>query len=155
MLHRCSRRHALLQLIRGSASTTALVAAASGCGSILYPERIGQRGGPIDWKVAALDTAGLLLFFVPGVIAFAVDFYNGTIFLPRGHYSGYRPGARPKLETVEIPRGSLNRAGIEQIVSRHLGQPVELDSRRCHAEPLENLERFWPRAQKLKEGARA
>ncbi len=53
-----------------------------GCGTILYPERKGQTGGRIDTGVAVLDGIGLLLFVVPGVIAFAVDFYNGTIYLP-------------------------------------------------------------------------
>lgn len=52
------------------------------CGTILYPERVGQTRGALDYKVVALDTIGLLLFVVPGAIAFAVDFYNGTIFLP-------------------------------------------------------------------------
>ena len=32
-----------------------------------------------------LDAVGLLFFFVPGVIAFAVDFSNGTIYLPDGY----------------------------------------------------------------------
>lgn len=51
----------------------------------MYPERRHQpRSHQIDWKVAALDGLGLLLFFVPGVIAFVVDFYTGAIYLPAG-----------------------------------------------------------------------
>ena len=54
-----------------------------GCGTILHGERIGQpHSRDIDWGVAALNGLGLVLFFVPGVIAFAVDFYTGAIFLP-------------------------------------------------------------------------
>ncbi len=51
------------------------------CGYIMYPERRGQRGGKIDAGVAVLDGIGLLLFIIPGVIAFAVDFASGAIYL--------------------------------------------------------------------------
>jgi hypothetical protein len=57
--------------------------ASGGCGSILHPERCGQPHGPhLDWKIVALDGLGLLLFFVPGVVAFVVDFCTGAIYLP-------------------------------------------------------------------------
>ena len=46
-----------------------------GCGTILYPERKGQNSGRIDTGVVLLDGIGLLLFVIPGVIAFAFDFY--------------------------------------------------------------------------------
>jgi len=56
---------------------------AVGCGTLLHSERCGRpHGGRIDWKVAALDGLGLILFFVPGVIAFVVDFSTGAIYLP-------------------------------------------------------------------------
>ncbi|AEY01578.1 hypothetical protein GU3_09110 [Oceanimonas sp. GK1] len=54
------------------------------CGTIFYPERKGQKSGRIDPVVAIADGVGLLFFLVPGVIAFAVDFSNGTIYLPGG-----------------------------------------------------------------------
>jgi len=57
-------------------------AALSGCGTILYPERRGQTGGRIDVGVAVLDGVGLLLFLVPGLVAFAIDFSTGAIYLP-------------------------------------------------------------------------
>ncbi|MDH3808256.1 MAG: hypothetical protein OES29_06465, partial [Desulfuromonadales bacterium] len=62
------------------ASTLVLQLAA--CGTILYPERKGQVSGKIDVGVAVLDGIGLLFFIIPGVIAYAVDFSNGTIYLP-------------------------------------------------------------------------
>ena len=52
-----------------------------GCGTIMYPERKGQKKGQIDTSIAILDGLGLLLFIIPGVIAFAVDFNNGSIYL--------------------------------------------------------------------------
>ncbi|SHG04585.1 hypothetical protein SAMN04487965_3182 [Microbulbifer donghaiensis] len=54
------------------------------CGYFLYPERKGQAGGRIDPVVVILDGAALLFGILPGVVAFAVDFTNGTIYLPAG-----------------------------------------------------------------------
>ncbi|WP_063331914.1 hypothetical protein [Marinomonas sp. TW1] len=54
------------------------------CGTIIYPERRGQSHGAIDPGVAALNAVGLILFFVPGVVAFGVDFVTGSIYLPGG-----------------------------------------------------------------------
>jgi hypothetical protein len=57
------------------------------CGTILYPERRNQQAGRIDSDIVILDAIGLIFFFVPGVIAFAVDFATGAIYLPRGERS--------------------------------------------------------------------
>lgn len=54
------------------------------CGYFLYPERKGQAGGRVDPVVVILDGAGLLFGILPGIVAFAVDFTNGTIYLPAG-----------------------------------------------------------------------
>ena len=52
----------------------------------MHPERRGQpHSNQIDWRVAALGGFGLILFFVPGIVAFAVDFYTGAIYLPLAH----------------------------------------------------------------------
>ena len=56
----------------------------SGCGTILKPERKGQSAGNLDTSIVALNAIGFLFFLVPGVIVFAVDFNNGTIYLPGG-----------------------------------------------------------------------
>ena len=60
-----------------------------GCGTLMYPERRGQRGGSMDAGVAILDGIGLLFGIIPGVIAFAVDFSNGTIYLPDIRDNGF------------------------------------------------------------------
>lgn len=54
------------------------------CGYFLYPERKGQSGGRVDPVVVILDGAALLFGILPGIVAFAVDFTNGTIYLPAG-----------------------------------------------------------------------
>lgn len=59
-----------------------LIVQLAGCGTLLYPERKGQKGGKIDVGIAVLDGIGLLAYLVPGIIAYAIDFNNGTIYLP-------------------------------------------------------------------------
>src|SRR6476620_1992208 len=76
---------------------------ASGGGAFMYSERCGQpHSNQIDWKVVALDSLGLLLFFVPGVVAFVVDFYTGAIYLPVAEvYPGYAAyGQQPASPVV-------------------------------------------------------
>src|SRR4051812_2932639 len=89
---------------------------ASGCGTVLHPERRGQAAGDIDWAVFALDAVGLLFFFVPGVIAFAVDFNNGSIYLPAGGGKAQAAGkqaAQRNLVRVHMRRDQLTQSAIE------------------------------------------
>lgn len=53
---------------------------AAGCGTILYPERRGSSSGHVDVGVAVMDGFWCLLFIVPGVVAYIVDFSNGAIY---------------------------------------------------------------------------
>jgi hypothetical protein len=50
------------------------------CGTILYPERRGTHGGRVDVGVAVMDGFWCLVFIVPGVVAYIVDFSNGSIY---------------------------------------------------------------------------
>jgi len=52
------------------------------CGTILYPERRNQAATRIDVGVALLDGFWLLVGIIPGIIAYAVDFSTGAIYLP-------------------------------------------------------------------------
>jgi hypothetical protein len=116
----------------------------AGCGTLLYPERIGQSSGPLDWKVVALDTLGLLLFFVPGVIAFAVDFVNGTIYLPEGQYGRAVPTPQDgKLIAIDVPQDELSHARVEQIVSKHAKQDVKLVAGEYRTRKLTRINEFW------------
>lgn len=63
-------------------SLAALVLLAPACGTLLYPERHGQDRGDLDPTVLILDGLGLLLWVVPGLIAFIVDFATGAIYKP-------------------------------------------------------------------------
>ena len=50
------------------------------CGTILYPDRRGRRGGHIDSGVVIMDGLWCLVFLVPGVVGFIVDFSTGAIY---------------------------------------------------------------------------
>lgn len=55
----------------------------SACGAIFYPERNGNTT-KVDPKVAVFDGIGLIFFIIPGVVAYAVDFATGCIYLEKG-----------------------------------------------------------------------
>ena len=97
----------------------------TGCGTIFWPERRGQPAGPLDPKVVALDAIGLLLFFIPGVIAFAVDFSNGTIYLPPGEYASSRR-SKTRWTRVRTARQQPTLDEIEHLVQSHTGKAVRL-----------------------------
>jgi hypothetical protein len=55
------------------------------CGTLLYPERREMEArGRIDPIVILMDGGLLLVFVIPGVIAFAVDIATGAIYEPEG-----------------------------------------------------------------------
>jgi len=60
-----------------------LILVTTGCGAIFYPERSGNTH-KIDPKVAVSDGVGLLFFIIPGVVAYAIDFSTGCIYLSGG-----------------------------------------------------------------------
>lgn len=103
--------------------STVLVFQLSGCGTILYPERKGQKSGRIDIGVAVLDGIGLLFFLIPGIIAYAVDFNNGTIYLPGGLMSSVD---MKDMKQITFDPKNASMASIEQIVKNETGYDVKL-----------------------------
>lgn len=97
----------------------------SACGYILYPERRGQTGGRIDPGIAVLDGVALLLFVVPGVIAFAVDFSTGCIYLPGTEHAD-NPGS-PAVRTVYVDPVEINEKTIKEIIARETGITETID----------------------------
>lgn len=91
----------------GAVLSVILVIQIFGCGTLMYPERRGQTQGQVDPGVAVLDALGLLLFIIPGVVAFAVDFTTGAIYLP--------PGQKPKgLALEKVSRIQLDPAELQE-----------------------------------------
>ncbi len=114
-----------------------VLAQLAGCGTIFWPERKGQPPGHLDPKVVALDAAGLLLFFIPGVIAFAVDFSNGTIYLPpesQANTDSSTHGWTPVRTSSKSP----TPAEIELIVRQRTGKSIRLQPGRYRATQLES-----------------
>lgn len=100
------RRH-FFPYVFAQAALVVTVYSTTGCGTVLHPERRNRaHSGQIDWKIAAMNGLGLVLFFVPGVIAFAVDFYTGAIYLPAGHANSGRGSGEPQGDSVAAQTGS-------------------------------------------------
>jgi hypothetical protein len=96
----------------------------SACGYILHPERRGQTGGRIDVGIAVLDGIGLLFFLVPGIIAFAVDFSTGCIYLPGGYAAGSDAG---EIKVVHVNPAELNETTISRIILKETGLSTAID----------------------------
>ena len=97
----------------------------AGCGTLMYPERRGQRGGRLDVGVTVLDAVGLLFFIIPGVIAFCVDFSNGTIYLPE-HRIMTSLNIKD-FRQVKFDPNHTSIASIERIIKDETGREVKLD----------------------------
>lgn len=119
----------------------------SGCGSVFYPERVGQpRRGPIDWKVAAADGAGLFLFFVPGVIAFAIDYYNGTLFLPSHQPVSVIPESGMMI-SKKLP--NTQPETISVYLEQSTGRQADYFGRDTQEVALNSIDDFWPTLTRL------
>ena len=102
------------------------------CGTLIYPERRGQTSGRIDPGIAILDGVGVLLFVIPGVVAFAIDFTTGAIYLPS---SGKKKRAdsendrilNDQILIVHINPNKLTKQTIEAILNKHIGYSISLD----------------------------
>jgi hypothetical protein len=70
--------------------------------------------GEINWNT----------HFIPGVIAFAVDFSNGTIYLPRGRHASLTP---TELKSVS-PNGKLDKKALSELINVKVGQAINLNS---------------------------
>lgn len=119
-------RRALTGLVLG-VSITALV----GCGTVFHPERKGQMSGRIDPVVAIANGVGLLFFIVPGVIAYAVDFSNGTIYLPGTQNA--------EVDTLQMDE-NMDVQTLERLLSELTGKPVSLDTELLRVEEVESLD---------------
>jgi hypothetical protein len=107
------------------ALTVLLVFQLSGCGTLFYPERRGQVGGHLDAGIVVLDGIGLLFVLIPGIIAFAVDFSNGTIYLP-SHTVVVEHTAQ--LRQIKFDPKHTSLAQLERIIKDQTGCTVHLNA---------------------------
>lgn len=115
-----------------------MVVQVMGCGTLMYPERRGQKAGAIDPGVAILDGIGLIFFIIPGLIAFAVDFSTGAIYLPAGKKKS--SPSDQEVKVVQIHPSALNEHTIKEIVIKETGCPSSLDLNKAESYALEGPE---------------
>ena len=116
--------------------STALVTQLSACGSVFYPERRGQISGDIDPGVAILNGIGLLFYVIPGVIAFAIDFTTGAIYLPDERYSI----APQRLNEAVDADGEVNPLVLKDILQQELDIQLPLEhAQQVHQPPAAQL----------------
>jgi hypothetical protein len=120
----------------------------SSCGTILHPERIGQPPGRLDPGVVALDGVGLLIFLIPGAIAFAVDFYTGAIYLPP-QYADASKSPAGELITIKVDPQTLTPERIEQVIREHTGHDIRLEPGSYTVARLDSVDQFDAAATRL------
>ena len=138
-------RRALRSTLKGGL-VALLLLQLTACGTILYPERRGTADGRLDAGVVVLDAVGLLFFLVPGVIAFAVDFSTGAIYLPHGR----RSDLEEIIGGAEIGEHGLDRRELGDIlalVERDTG--LQIDSRALRVLPAQRDEAVETRLREL------
>lgn len=120
--------------------TASLLLQLAGCGTLLYPDRRGQIDGRIDPAVAALNAVGLLFYLVPGLVAFAIDFTTGAIYLPGTRYSV----APQDLQQLIGADGQIDDQGLKALIERETGHSLPLDDPRLvrHQGGIEQLASF-------------
>jgi len=99
------------------------------CGTILYPERRNQKAGHLDPGVVVLDAVGLLFFLVPGVVAFAVDFTTGAIYLPEGDEPFYMKDKSSMLNNMkmyQVPKDELSEEFIIAFLKDKTGKEIDV-----------------------------
>jgi hypothetical protein len=110
-----------------------------GCGTLIYPERRGQKTGTVDVGVTVLDALWLFVFIIPGLVAFAVDFSTGAIYLPGG-----KKGSAPseKIVVVRVNPADLNEKTIKEVVLKQTGcSDLELNNAKIYRlDRSENVE---------------
>ena len=113
------------QKILGGLLSLALISQLAACGTIFYPERRGQVSGRIDPAIAVMDAIGLLFYIIPGLLAFAVDFITGAIYLPGGKQVQVDPQL---LQQAVKPDGSIDNLRLQRIIQEQTGQSLPLDN---------------------------
>jgi len=77
-----------------------------------------------------MDALWLLVFIIPGVVAFAVDFTTGAIYFPGGSRRSSAPGDTGKMTVVRVDPRNLDERKIKEVVMQETGLK-ELDLKRA------------------------
>lgn len=131
-----------------SAAAASLLAS---CGTIIYPARVNQEErGNLDPLVIVLNGVGLFFFLIPGVVAFAVDFTTGAIYLPEGKEQGDKERTIfDDLSMCYPAGGTLRQKDIEAAVAQTIGMEIDLSRSDIKAVQLNYIDQFWLAHAKL------
>ncbi len=121
-----------------------------GCGTLLHPERRGQISGNIDPRIAVLDGIGLIFFIVPGIVAFAVDFSTGAIYVPPKKNKSASKDSE-EIKVVYTDPDDLSKQKVEKILAEQMGHSVHLNREDLIITELERPEDFVERYETLVE----
>ena len=113
------------QKLIGNLLSLSLLTQLAACGTIFYPDRRGQIDGRIDPAIVIMDAIGLLFYIIPGLLAFAVDFITGAIYLPGGKHAQVDPQL---LQKAVNPDGSIDNLRLKSIIEEQTGQQLPLDN---------------------------
>ena len=101
------------------------------CGYFTHPERRGQKStAKLDWPVVGLDAIGLIFFIIPGVIAFAVDFTSGTIYLPAHQQSSTNAADLHAGLEIKLKKEDLTKEKIATAIKEKTKVAVNFDDPR-------------------------
>ena len=103
--------------------TITLLSQLFSCGYVLHPERRGQKSGQVDWAIVGLDSIGIIFFIIPGLIAFGVDIYSGTLYLqnsasPRGSLEWN------KVTAIKLDPKNINEKTIATAIKENSGVEI-------------------------------
>jgi hypothetical protein len=126
-----------------TALTAGMAVLFASCGTVLYPERRGQPAGRLDTGVVLLDGIGLLVFLVPGVVAFVVDFSTGAIYLPP-EQAKLPPAVETELRKIHVNPAELTPERVAAIVREQTGDAFTLRPGEYRATRIERLDQFSP-----------
>jgi len=111
-----------------------LVTQISSCGYVFHPDRRGQTNSDkVDWAIVGLDAIGLVFFIVPGLIAYAVDVYSGTIYLKKtatGYSAASIEGDWSNAEIIKLDPKKISDASVVQAIKQRTGITVNYDDPR-------------------------
>lgn len=101
-----------MTVLRRTIAAVVSLSLLSSCATILHPERKGNAGGSIDVGPLILDILWFIPGLIPGIIALAVDFSTGAIYLGGGKRSG-RLDVGPQGEITIAPPAVEREAHVE------------------------------------------
>ena len=111
----------------------ALLLGASGCGTLFYSHRIGRRmSKTVDNTVFYSDCVLCLLGVIPGVVAFILDYDNGTIYYTEAELipDNFNEGCLTPGRMKKIDGGSMTEAEIASRLARATGRRIDLSQAR-------------------------